>query len=447
MKKALFLLFAIMMSLGAKAQYQLDTVLYAGDSKIFTDIVFLGDGFRENEMDKFVAFVKRQTRLFFQKDPWKQYSNRFNVFYVKTPSNQSGAGETPNTPIDNFYGVCFGTDGVDRMPWPTKWSKVFAVLKNVKPDYDMVPIIVNSMNYGGGGSAPFICYSMHETSIETLRHEAGHAFGSLSDEYWYQGTEAANMTKKINPVKWERWMGDEGIGTYRYSTNPKDEGYSWYRPHEDCLMRYLYRDYCAVCREALIERIHECSENIVSFEPTNKNVKKAEGDMVFSVDLLKPNPNTLRVEWLLDDETVARDQDYYTLGMETEEGVHRLKVIVEDTTLLVRTPNHTKLHASSVTWRVTVSQPVGIEAVSISSDEFKVGPLPFASELAFSSKEPKDRPIRMELLNMAGGVEAEASFADDSHCSLATESLTPGVYVLRVFSEGSLLYTRKVMKR
>lgn len=448
MRKAIFLFAVMMMSLTVKAQYQLDTILYAGDSKTFTDIVFLGDGFKENEMDKFVTFVKRQAKQFFQKTPWKQYSNRFNVFYVKTPSNESGAGMTPDEPIDNFYGTCFGTSGVDRMPWPTKFSKVYQVLNAVKPDYDMVPIVVNSMKYGGGGGAPFICYSMEESSIETLRHEAGHAFGKLADEYWYQGNEAPNMTKKINPVKWERWVGDESIGTYRYSTNSKDEAYSWYRPHQNCLMQYLYRDYCAVCREALVERIHDCSEDIIAYEPTKRNFKIEDGEeTVFSLDLLKPSPNTLRVEWVLDEETVALNVDSFVLAADTPEGTHRLKAIVEDTTKMVRIANHRSVHGTTVVWRVTVSNSTGIEAVAVSADAYKIGPLPFTSELTFSNKEPKGRPIRIELLNMAGGVEASDTFADDTHCSLATERLTPGVYVLRVFSDGTLIYTNKVMKR
>ena len=41
-----------------RAQYHLDTLHYAGDSKVFIDIVYLGDGFTEDEMDKFADFVK-----------------------------------------------------------------------------------------------------------------------------------------------------------------------------------------------------------------------------------------------------------------------------------------------------------------------------------------------------------------------------------------------------
>ncbi len=214
MKKFILLFFALSSWLTGSAQYRMDTICYAGDSKIFTDIVFLGDGFKKEEMQVFIDFVKEKSESFFDKMPWSQYRNRFNVFCIETPSNESGAGKTPDAPIDNFFGVCFGTSGVDRMPWPTKWSVVYNVLNTTKPDYDIVPIVVNSTKLGGGGAAPFICFSMNENSIETLRHEFGHAFANLADEYWYRGRELANMTQKIDPVKWQSWLGIEELAFY-----------------------------------------------------------------------------------------------------------------------------------------------------------------------------------------------------------------------------------------
>ena len=165
------------MKLNGMAQYKLDTIYYAGPSELFADIVFLGDGFTASEMDSFEFLVRQHASQYFEKTPLKEYKNMFNVFYVKTPSNESGAGMTPEEPIDNIFGTCFGTSGVDRMPWPTKWNKVYEVLKKTKPDYDLVPILVNKVKYGGGGSVPFICYSIDNSCVETLRHESGSRFG------------------------------------------------------------------------------------------------------------------------------------------------------------------------------------------------------------------------------------------------------------------------------
>ena len=438
----------LLTALTCHAQYQLDTITYAGNSNIFNDIVFLGDGFQENEMQMFVDFVKSQSNQFFDKVPWKNYKAMFNIFYVKTPSNVSGAGMTPSEPIDNIFGTCFGTSGVDRMPWPTKWAKVYEVLNSTKPDYDMVVIVVNSQKYGGGGSSKFICYSLNDNSIETLRHESGHALGNLADEYWYRGRESANMTTEINPVKWERWIGVDGVGVYPYDDAPADQSPTWYRPHQNCLMRYLYREYCPVCREALIERIHINSKSIKDFTPQNGDeINIRDNDVTFALNLLKPEPNTLRVEWQMDGIDLARDIDQLTLKAGTiGKGQHALSVTVEDTTSMVRVPDHTSLHASTVTWTINVEVSTGIHTVSASEHDFTVGPLPFTSEVTFASKNPMKGAIRMQLWDAEGRCAATTSINGSDRCSLSTTSLPKGIYVLRVYVDDQLIYNKKVTK-
>ena len=448
MKRAYLVFLLLLATIIGRAQspYHLDTLHYAGDSNYFFYIVYLGDGFKEDELDSFVEFVTKQNNQFFDKVPWQNYKSMFNVFYVKTASNESGAGMTPEEPIDNIFGVCFGTSGVDRMPWPTKWNKVYEVLRAVKPDYDMVPIVVNSQKYGGGGGGKFICFSMEKSSIEVLRHESGHSLGSLADEYWYKGREAANMTQKIDPVKWDQWMNENSIGTYRYSDNSSEEAYSWYRPHQNCLMRYLNREYCYVCREELIEKIHENSKNVLSYAPTDQAVN-LDDDVTFSLNLLKPDPNTLRVDWYMDDKIVAHNQESYVLKKESvDAGSHQLMVLVEDTTLMVRKSGHTTLHATSIKWDVTVEASTGIDHLTVSSNDYRVGPLPFDTSLDFSNKQPQQQETHMVLLDNMGKIVASATFKDDSLCSLSTAHLPQGVYILCIYQKGKLIYKRKVSK-
>lgn len=449
MKKTFLLLTVLIFTITVRAQYKMDTIRYAGDSQIFTDIVFLGDGFTEDEMSVFVEFVEMQTNTFFDKMPWSQYKDMFNIFCIETPSNESGAGMTPDEPIDNFFGVCFGTSGVDRMPWPTKWNAVYYVLNSVKPDYDIVPIVVNSYKYGGGGGSGFICYSMEESSTETLRHEFGHAFADLADEYWYMGTEAANMTQNINPVKWQSWMGTDGVGTYRYSGNPSEEAYTWYRPHQSCLMRYLYCEYCPVCREALIEKIHETSKSVISFTPENEQPVMMEGQSaLFKLNLLKPNPNTLRTDWMLDGENVGHNVEELTLKpSDLPMGTHDLTVIVEDTTLLVHTIDHTSLHATSITWSIESNGETGISSTAYSQD-FTVGPVPFDSHIDFSSRNPIQGSVRMELLDLSGRTLATSQEASvTSTLKLNTTSIPSGIYILRIYRDKKLIYSNKISKK
>ena len=155
-------------------------------------------------------------------------------------------------------------------------------------------MLVNSTKYGGAGNEYYkmMCLSLDGSSYETICHEAGHSFAGLADEYWYDRTEESpNDARKINPVKWQRWIGYSGVSTYAFENT---EG--WYRPHQNCLMRYLDREYCPVCREAIIETIHKTSRMVQSYAPEIPKYKriKVDSDTVFSVNVLAPTPNTLR---------------------------------------------------------------------------------------------------------------------------------------------------------
>lgn len=428
------------------AQYTLDTLIYSGDSKNITDIVFLGDGYTSTQLSKFVRNVKEHTNYFFKKEPWKRYKNMFNVFYVQTASNVSGAGKTLDAPIDNFYGTTFGCAGVDRMPWPTDMNKVFEVLNKTKPDYDLIIMLVNSTKYGGAGNEYYkmMCVSLESSSKETICHEAGHSFAGLADEYWYdRTTECPNDARKIDPVKWQRWVGTEKVGVY-----PFEDTQGWYRPHENCLMRYLDREYCAVCRETIIEKIHSITKNLVSYTPAiRRNTIETDSSLTFKLNLLTPSPNTLKVDWKLDDSLIARNIDTLRLSCnDMTVGSHKLVAYVEDTIRFVRVTGHSKVHLSLVTWRINNEGSSGVEALESYDDTFSVGPLPFSDELTFSSMTNLSQPVTMALYNIQGGLMAEGTFAPDTPCRLSTAGLSPSIYLLYVQVGDRMVYSRKVVK-
>lgn len=70
-------------------------------------------------------------------------------------------------------------------------------------------------------------------------------------------------------------------------------------PSNSCLMENVLGPFCAVCREAIIERIHELVNPVNSFSPTNENLIPASSSVVFDLNLTVPNPNTVRVKWEL----------------------------------------------------------------------------------------------------------------------------------------------------
>jgi PKD repeat protein len=86
-------------------------------------------------------------------------------------------------------------------------------------------------------------------------HELGHTFSSLADEYWagsQYARETYNLTQtsNVNDIRWKNFLNQNGIGIYAHEESP-----TWYRPHQNCKMRFLGRDFCMVCSNELRKRI------------------------------------------------------------------------------------------------------------------------------------------------------------------------------------------------
>ena len=87
-----------------------------------------------------------------------------------------------------------------------------------------------------------------------MLHELGHTTAKLSDEYFAGASYAAempNMTAESDPakVRWSRFIGKNEVGVYEYDNG----GNGWYRPHQNCKMRFLGKQYafCEVCKEQI----------------------------------------------------------------------------------------------------------------------------------------------------------------------------------------------------
>ena len=223
---------------------------------------------------------------------------------------------------------------------------------------------------------------------------------------------------------------------------------NWFRPHENCLMRYLAEDYCAVCREAIVEKIHSTGRLLISYSPKN-TVKNniAEGPATYTIETTKINPNTLRREWTLNGKTIAMNTDELVLTPDMmTETYNTLKVTIEDTTTMVRTPNHSKVHLTSVQWSVKYDEAAGISTVESDADEFTVGPVPLADKLTFSSRRKLSDKVTIALYDVNGSMVAQGTFNPDEYCSVPVASLIPGVYMVTVYIGDRMVYSAKVIK-
>lgn len=398
MKKNIIILFLLsMVHVSVLGQvFDVVTLMNNGSNDKRINFVYLGDGYTSAEQASFLTDAQNIINAQFNFTPYKEYKNFFNGFAVKVISNESGTDhpqtspdtDCPTVPImvaDSYFNSTFDYFNIHRLLVPQATSTIYGVLASNTPFYDQANIIVNTPYYGGSGGN-FATSSLDSNASLIMIHEIGHSFVNLADEYWAgisYAAEKANMTQETNPslVRWKNWIGAENIGIYPHGTNPPES--TWYRPHQSCMMRYLNSPFCAVCREATIDQIYTLVSPIDSYLPANNAVTYDGNDLDFSIDLILPNPNTLEVEWLLDDVSFATDVTSVTLtDTEITGNNHVLKVNVEDTTTLSRTYVFANGYLFNVTWNITDGS-AGINENQISRFLYKVYPNPAQDLLNF----------------------------------------------------------------
>ena len=71
------------------------------DSRV--NIVFLGDGYQQIQMNNYIADVQDVADALFSSVPYSNYSNYFNVYAINVPSNDSGTDHPGTAPDCGGY--------------------------------------------------------------------------------------------------------------------------------------------------------------------------------------------------------------------------------------------------------------------------------------------------------------------------------------------------------
>ncbi len=376
--------------------FDVRTLLNNGPTDKRINFVYMGDGYTANQQGLFLTNAQSAMDAQFNFTPYKEYKNFFNVFAIKVISNEEGVDHPgtatdvtePVFPVgtaDTYFDSTFDYYNIHRLLVPSNTTAIYDVLAANAAFYDQANIIVNTPYYGGSGGS-YATASTNSQSSLIMIHEIGHSFVSLADEYWAgsaYAAEKANMTQESDPtlVKWKNWIGDEEIDTYPYgSSSPQSD---WFRPHQSCIMRQLNGQFCAVCREATIDKIYNLVSPIDSYSPAENNVLLDGDDLYFSVDLILPDPNTLTFNWLLDGVSInTSDTSISLTSAELGNEAHTLSVVIEDTTTLSRTYTFANGYVFSVDWNINNILASGEN--TIQKFNYKIYPNPTGNNLTFS---------------------------------------------------------------
>jgi IgA Peptidase M64/Secretion system C-terminal sorting domain len=364
-KILLFILFCFL-QIAQSQTFPVQTIVDNGQPNKRIKFVFLGDGFKSDQQTDFVNRVTGFSTNFFTQEPFKSYKNFFNIYAIKVPSNDSGADHPndadddvvpqtqPTLAVDTYFDVTFDYVNVHRLVYPKNYQGVIDVLTANFPAYNQSFIFSNSDYYGGAGGT-FATSTVNSASDEVAIHEIGHSFALLADEYTIGGQgERPNRQKILTPlpvdpltIKWKNWIGSENIGVFPIGIE------DWYRPHEHCKMRELNVPFCAVCKEAFIDKIYSIVSPIYSYLPSSTNIT-VNTTTNFSTDLTLPIPNTLATEWKLNGNTIATGVDNIDLNPATlPAGNSTLTIFVTDNTPLSRSYRPASGYVFSQTWNIT----------------------------------------------------------------------------------------------
>lgn len=197
-------------------------IIVQGPKENRINLTIIGDGYTAAEKEKFFADAKRTTEGLFVGRTFASYLPLFNVYAVFVPSNQSGIGD--GSPKDTAFRLYRSPAGSKRGIMPGNESAMERALLSA-PATDYPIVLANDNFYGGLGGRWAISTSSERSGLIVLRHELGHNFGEVGEEYdngqVYSGANASSSSN----VPWKHWV--EGTTTSVNEAKIVSGNYVW----------------------------------------------------------------------------------------------------------------------------------------------------------------------------------------------------------------------------
>jgi hypothetical protein len=435
------------------------------------NLVILGDGYQDIELDKFITDATSFSSAMFDQSPFDTYSEYFNVYAIKVISTESGAdhpatatdtdesGATPEF-YDTYFNSTFDSYGYHRFLYyeidgniaNNTHTKITNLLASHFPNYDQALILVNTTTYGGtGGEFPIA--SASALGNETAIHELGHSMFDLKDEYFqgevYAG-EAINMTKETDPdqVRWKNWMGENSVGIYQHTNIITNQLVDWYKPHQNCKMGALNKPFCSVCKEGIIEKIHDLISPIDSYLPNSNTVENPSFPLDFQLDLIDPTINSLVRTWTLNTNSLPDDLDNISL-LETDltEGINTLTAVINDESLDLKVDNHESHHVYTVSWTINYST-LGIDAITSETNTYKISLFPNPTHSIFNLivESSNTAKLKADIIGIDGKQILSVPLSNYTNTQIDISHLSSGVYLTKIYADNIVIANKRIVK-
>lgn len=184
------------------AQDELIPLLETGPSANRIDLVFMGDGYTTAERELFIEDAKRIFAEMFETPTFRAYRPLFNIWAVYRPSVESGIGKGR---AKNTAFRLYRQGNTLRAIFCGNSSAAHSASR-AAPGCDYPVLIGNDPHYGGLGGEFAITTSSRTSGTMVLRHELGHNFGRVGEEYDGGGYFGANHTSDADSPDWAHWL-------------------------------------------------------------------------------------------------------------------------------------------------------------------------------------------------------------------------------------------------
>ena len=242
-----------------KTTFPVHVIHKAGDDKENFVIVIMGDGYTLEEQDKFLRDADEKARGMLTWSPYKEYSDRINIYAVQAVSNESGISEYGGKSVDTYFHVAaygkalgFTSGGTDKAK--ALRAELEESYLDAGANVGTIHVLCNSEGSFGASQNSLFSFSANSEDNQNgtvMAHEIAHSIGGLGDEY-ERYTNKPNTSDTTNPetIKWAKMLGFRGIGVTQAGTETA------FAPSRECMMRWLGQPFCEVCKMELARNLN-----------------------------------------------------------------------------------------------------------------------------------------------------------------------------------------------
>ena len=242
-----------------KTTFPVYTLHKSGSDRENFVIVIMGDGYTASQREQFVEDATKKAQGMLTWSPYKEYSDRINIYGIPAVSNESGISVYGGKSVDTYFHIrvwgkaaVFSNDGDELAK---------ALRQELEENYLDAGATVGTIHMlsnadGSYGASINSLFSFSANSDENsngtaMAHEIAHSIGGLGDEY-ERYTNKPNTSDTTDPdtIKWSKLLGFRGVGITMAGTETA------FAPSRECMMRWLGQPFCEVCKMALARKVN-----------------------------------------------------------------------------------------------------------------------------------------------------------------------------------------------